>query len=728
MTKQKKKFSRRKFFKRAGIVLGGTVAVVYFGRHAIRRFVYHTGATMDLPSGVLDFDTDLWFEVMPDNTIKLKSPKVEMGQGIFTGFAMLAAEELDVPVEQIKVVPGSSKDSAADMAGTGGSSSTHSLYQNIREVAATLREMLKLAAAKHWSLDVSQIKTDDGKVFAEGKEMTYAELVEATSEWDEPDTPTLKPRSEFKHIGTDRPRIDLAPKVMGEPIFVLDAELPDMRFAVRLEPAYIGATLKSLDTSEAESFPGVEQVVQDSELVAVVADSRYAAEMGALKLAASAEWDVPKMWQQSDIDELVTVGKSSKTSLQKDGKPAKIFEQDEAAVLRQEYRTPLGAHAHLEPNGVVVHVQADKAIAYAGSQNIGFVQQEIAKATGLSKSDVEIRNSYLGGSFGRRVFKSIATDAARISKITGKPIKLFRTRESEFQNGLFRPATHHVLQGKINEDGRIEAVQHDIATGDMGIRMLFGEMGVTMLGADLFSATHGAKFLYDIEHRHANAWDVKMPVPTTIWRGVGMFQNTFAIESFINELAQKAGQDPLQLRISHLTSDDETVQRMKKALEAAAPAWNAPKPEGVGRGIACGEDRKTPAVAVVEVQQVDGQVRVTKVTQVIDPGIAINPEGIRQQVEGCTMMGISASMYEGLFVEDGQIMNSNFHAYPMASLKDTPEIETIILENSEKPSGVGEPPIAPMAPAIAHAIFELTGERKREIPFFKNSDLTTSGF
>ena len=717
-TKQPKSKSRRRFFKRAGIVLGGTVVAIYFGRHIIRRKVYSIASGMQMPAGIINFDTDLWFEVLPDNTVRLKSPKVEMGQGIFTGLAMLAAEELDVHPTQIKVEPGSSKNSAADFAGTGGSGTTLGLYEPIREVAATLREMLKSAAAKHWGIDVSQIQTADGELFANGKKMTYAEVVKVTEKWDKPKAPKLRPRSGFKYVGTDMPRVDLRPKVMGEALFAIDADFPDMRYAVKLECPYIGGKLKNVDFDLAKKIPGVEQVVRDGDLVAVVATNRYSAEMGMMKLQAEAEWEVPKKYTQADFDELVTVGKSTKISLQKEGSPGKYFQKEEADVYRQEYRTPLGAHAQLEPNGAVAHVEKGRATVHIGTQNISFVMRDLASAIGMDSDNIEIKNAFLGGGFGRRFFKSVGVDAARISQIIGKPVGLFRTRESEFQNGFYRPSTHHVLQATLNADGSIEAIQHDLATGDMGVRMLAGNFGVNALGMDLFSAAHGAKFIYDIKNKSANGYHAQMPVVTTIWRAIGMFPNTFAIESFLDELARKSGQDAMQFRLRHLTGKAPLTVRTRKALEAAAPAWNAPKPEGTGRGIALGEDRGTTAVAVVDVRETEGKIRVVKVTQVIDPGVAVNPEGIRQQVEGSVMMGMSAAMYEGLFVEDGKISASNYHLYPIAMMRDTPEIEVVILENADSPSGVGEPPMAPMAPAIANAVFDLTGERKREVPFF----------
>ncbi|NER11855.1 molybdopterin-dependent oxidoreductase [Leptobacterium flavescens] len=715
--KKKKGFSRRKFLKNTGIVIGGGSLLLYFGRHKLRTFAAGFIADMDLPSGVSNFDPDFWFEIMEDNTILFKSPKVEMGQGIFTGFAMLAAEELEVAIEQIKVVPGSSVNSANDMAGTGGSGSTHSLYVSIREVAATMREMLRMAAADYWKVPLEDIRAENGMLLKGSESMSYADIVKNTEQWKTPKTPDLKLASSFKYVGTERKRIDLKPKVMGDAIFAIDTEIPDMLYAVVQYPEYIGGKLKSVDSSEAESTNGVIRVIREDNWVAVVAKNRYAAEMG--KKALKLEWDVEKTWQQQDIDELVKVGNGRTVKLQDKGSASSVIKDDDIEVIHQEYRTSLGVHAQLEPNGVIADVKEDKAVIIMGTQAISFVKRAVSKAINMSSGKIEIRNSFLGGGFGRRYFKFNAPEAARISQILGKPVQVFRDRESEFTDGYFRPSSHHELKAVLNDDGTVKAISHTQATGDMGIKLAAGKMGMNIMGADFISAGHGAKFLYDFPNKKAYVEHIDMPIPTGIWRGVGMFPNGFAVETFIDELARKANTDPIEFRLKHLYSDDPIVKRMKNIIEILRDrsGWNTPAPEGVGRGFACGEDRKTVAAAAVEVQKIDGQIRVTKVTHIVDPGLVINPDGVRQQVEGCIMMGISASMYEGTYVKDGQMTATNYHQYPMASLMDTPEIEVIMVEGSAKPSGVGEPPIAPMAPAIGNAIFDLTGERQRKLPF-----------
>jgi isoquinoline 1-oxidoreductase subunit beta len=719
--KKKKKFSRRKFFKRAGIVLGTTVIGVYLGRNFIRTKVAQFSGDMDLPLGIFNMEPDFWFEVQEDNKVLLKLAKMEMGQGVFTGAAMIAAEELGVPVEQINVQPASTKNGPKDMAGTGGSSSTLGLYIPLREVAATMREMLKTAAAKKWAVDINTISVENGLMTSGTNQMTYAEITKQTTEWVVPKTPALKPSSEFKYIGTERKRVDLVPKVMGDAIFGIDMELPEMLYATILYPPYIGGTLKSVDTSEAESHQGVVKVVKDDNWIGVIAQNRFASVMGSRKLKA--EWEVPKKWQQAEIEEAIKPENGvSYVQMQNDGN-IDILNKEGEDIFSQTYTTPIGVHAQMEPNGTIAHVEGDKALIITGTQWADRVQDNVASAIGIKKDNVEIKTTFLGGGFGGRYFLSTAPAAAKLSKAVGKPVHLLRTREEEFQNRYFRPPSNHRLSAKVGDDGTILAINHVMSSADMAIKSFAGDFALTLVGADFASTGHGTRILYNFKNRYSKVINCELPFPTGIWRGVGQFPNSFAVECFIDELAKKTGKDPIQFRIDHLTDTENPVlMRCKKALETLAEksGWQSPKAPETGRGIALCEDRKSIAVAMIEVQKVSGKIKVTRVVQVIDPGMIINPEGVRMQVEGATMMGISAGMFEATYVKDGQFTASNYHQYPMAMLSDTPEIEVIFIEGSDKPYGVGEGPIGPVAPALANAVFDLTGERIRSLPLVKD--------
>jgi isoquinoline 1-oxidoreductase subunit beta len=716
MSKEKKSFSRRKFLQNGAIVLGGTVVASYFASSPTRRFLAQKVESMDVPAMMSSLQADFWFEILPDNTILLKSPKIELGQGVFTGLAMLAAEELDVSYEQIKVEHASTKNGLFDEMNTGGSSSTSSLYEPIREVAATMREMLKTAAAKKWGVKVSEIETQKGTLMAGTNIMTYAEIAKETKEWEIPKTPELRPKSAFKIVGKSVKRTDLKAKVMGTAKYTLDSELPNMLYAVLLQSPYVNGTIKSIDIKEAESSAGIVKVVQEGELVAVVGNTFYAADSAFKKLKV--EWNIPNKIQQAELIQLVTVGNGKEVNIQREGSAKSIIAAKKASVFKQEYRTPMAAHAQMEVNAAIAHVESDKALIIAGTQGPKVVMDTVSKALGLDKDKIEVQTPFVGGGFGRKAGKGLYMEAALISKAVGKPIKLYNSRQQEFQNSLYRPNTHHVLQAIIAENDEIEAISHDQATPDNLKSFMGTDLIVKVLGADFISAGHGASIMYNIKNKSVSIWNTEVPIPIGIWRGVGMFPNAFAIESFINELAHQTKKDPIAFRIGLLQDEDKISVRSKKVLETLMEksGWNTPKAEGIGRGIAIGNDRKTIAAAAIEVAIVEGKIVVKKVTQVMDVGVSINPEGIKQQIEGATMMGIGAALYEEVTVKDGQIEQSYFSQYPMVTLADTPEITCIILAGDDIPYGVGEPPLAPIAPAISGAVLDLTGQALRSLP------------
>lgn len=718
--KDKNKFSRRKFFQKGAIVLGGTVVASYFGCSPLRRFAAQKTENMDLPAVISSYQPDFWFQILDDNTIQLNSPKVEMGQGVFTGLAMLAAEELEIPLSQIKVKAASTSTEIIDKLGTGGSSSTLSLYEPIREVAATMREMLKLAAAKKWNIDITKIEAKNGYLISSKNKASYAEIAKNTKEWEIPKTPKLKPKSEFKYVGTEQKRIDLEPKVFGTAQYTIDTELPDILHAVTLHSPYFEGKIKTIDFTEAEKSEGVVKVIRKDEIVAVVAATRYAASEALKKIKVS--WDVPKNWQQKDMLELVTVGKTKAINIQKEGRAKAILAKNEGEIYSQEYRTSIAAHATMETFGSVANVNADAVTVIIGTQNQGLIQEQVAKDLDIKKKNVDVQVPYIGGGFGRKTPKNNASTAAYLSKLVWKPVKLIPSREQEFQDSLYRPNTHHVLKAKIGKDGEIEAISHDQATPDMILKTMAGSFSLKLLGADWISAGHGASILYNIENKSTNIWNVEVPYSCGIWRGVGMFANTFATESFIDELAIKTKKHPLDFRRNLLSKSDEIQARMGKVLEELKAKTQTPKNENQGRGYAICSDRKAIAAVAIDVSLVNESIKVDKVTMVFDVGLAVNPDGIRSQAEGCIMMGISAGLFEEILVKDGKMDVENFHQYPLAKLSDTPKIEIVILENSNEPFGVGEPSLSPIAPAIANAIFNLTGKRLRTLPLQKALD------
>ncbi len=713
----KKKISRRKFIVRGTLGTVGTLAIgTYLFRNSIRRSIAGMANTADTPYMGNTKTPIIWFETTAENNIIFHCPKVEMGQGTFTGLAQIAADELEVSIQQMKVIHAATATGNIDSFSTGGSTSVSGLWQPLRELAATMREMIKGEAAKKLEVDITTLSVRDGIISGGGKTLSYAEAVKDVTDWEIPDTPELKNLKDYKFIGKPIPRIDLKDKVFGAPIFGMDATMPGMLFGAVVRPSSIGAKYIDSDTSKAENMPGVIKVVKEKDFVGVVAKSRMEAENA--KKAIQVNWDIEKTWQTKDIEDMIKVGNGEPIVIQKEGKAKSILEDDEG-IITQEYTSPIGAHAQIEPNGAVASVEENKATIMMSTQVINFSRKEVADRLGFDEEQVNIIPTYLGGGFGRRLHTPNAIQAAILSKAVGKPVKCFFDRKEEFQNDTFRPPTHHVLKAKLKSDGSIEAIEHNVSSGDV----MFGsplvpKIAFNIIGADV-GAWRGGMIQYGkIPNYRAISWRVKLPFATSWWRSLGLLANTFAIESFLDELAIKTGKDPVQFRLDQI-QDDERGHRLKEVIKAASNKanWKDGVTNGRAMGFAASTDANTPCAHVAEVSIENNQIKIHKVTCAIDPGIAVNPDQVRAQCEGSIIMGISASIYERMYVEDGQLRPVIYGPYKMALMKHAPkDIDVVILENANAPGAVGEPPMGPIGAAVANAVFRLTGKRLRSLP------------
>lgn len=714
-TKKKKGFSRRKFLVRSAVGVGVLFGAGYLSRPLWRRSLASLANSMESPYLGNTDTPPLWFEILADNSITLLSPKVEMGQGAFTGLAQLAADELEVDVTQINVIHAPTSSGNIDNFATGGSTSIASLWVPLRELAATMREMLKNEAARLLNTEVSALSVENGVISSKEKSLTYGDIAKSVEEWEIPDVPPLKDPATYKFIGKPVPRVDLRDKVIGAPIFGMDATMPDMLYGSIVRPHLIGAKFVSADTSTAEKMPGVVKIVLEDDFVGVIAESYTQAENA--KKAIKVNWATEKNWQSADIEAMIKVGQGSPVSIQKAGSPNKVLKRE--GVITAEYKSPIGAHAQLEPNGAVAWVEDDKATVMVSTQVVRITRREVANRLGLDEKKVDIQPTFLGGGFGRRLHTPNAMQVAVLSKAVGRPVKCFFNRQEEFQNDTFRPPTHHVLKAKLNDNGLIEAMEHNISSGDVlfGSALVPGIAG-TIMGADL-GAWRGGMIQYGkIPNFQAISWRVKLPFATSWWRSLGLLANTFAIESFMDELAIAAGKDPVQFRLDQI-QEDKVGFRLSEVIKAAAAkaGWRDGVHNGRAMGFAASTDANTPCAHVAEVSIEDKQIKVHKVTCAIDPGMAVNPDQIRAQCEGCIIMGQSAAMYEKMTVMDGQLQPTIYGPYQMALMRDAPkEIEVVILENAETPGAMGEPPMGPIGAAIANAVFRLTGQRLREMP------------
>jgi isoquinoline 1-oxidoreductase beta subunit len=654
-----------------------------------------------------------WFIINPDNSVELHIQKIEMGQGIHTALGQIAADELDIPWENLRVVAATTGSAVDDPNGTGNSESVVSHYLPLRNAAATLRDMLRADVATKWGVEASTLIISDGVISHNDKSITFGEVVaQHQGEWQVPEgEPTLKSADQFRYIGQPQARVDLPDKIIGKAGYGHDMRLPNMLWGVVARPTQIGATIASVDPKDAASMPGVVSVIVEDQFVAVAAEnkSQAATALGAMQIT----WNTPQpLLQQADIDRATTVQSGSGVVIQTEGE----VDWSSDGVIRREFRTPMAVHAHLEPQAALVDVKADSVEAWVSTQVPVGLHDAIAGALGRDKAQVKVHPVYLGGGFGRRLEPNLGVEAARLSQAAGRPVYVSWNRAEEFRNGFVRPPTHHVMQGKVSADGTIEAIEHHFASGDVLLTIFPPAVG-TLLGWDI-GAARGAKLYYTAtQGKRTIGQRVALPVATSFWRGLGLLANGFAIESLIDEMAHTVGMDPLAFRLKNLP-DTRFGQRMKRTLQAAADAagWGTPLPAGRARGLACSADAGTCVAQVAEISIVDNQIRVHHVYAAVDAGLVINPTGVQTQTEGGIVMGIGSTLIEQLTVVDGAFSAFNFDKYPLLRNSQSPDITVVITGGEDDPGGMGEPPIGPVAGAVANAVFALTGQRLTSLP------------
>lgn len=705
--------SRRKFLIRAGLGTAGVLAVgAYLFRNPVRRSLFNVMNSLELPYQGNTSDPMIWFEITKDNRVVLHSPKVEMGQGTFTGLAQMAADELEVDISQIRVVHAATSTGNIDGMSTGGSTSVSGLWHPLRELAATTREMLRIEAAKKMDMDVSSLSLENGVITSGEKSMTYAQVATGVIDWEIPETPALKSVSEYTYVGRPLARIDLEDKVYGAPIFGIDAEMPEMLYGTVVRPDKIGSRFISADASEAGQMPGVVAIIEEDDFIGVVARSYIEAENA--KKAIKVNWEGPHNLQQSDLIDKMTVGNGKHTMIQKQGQK---LDGDEVMTL--EFRSPIGAHAQLEPNGVLASVEHDRATIIIATQVVGITRQEVADRLGFDPEAVNVIPTYLGGGFGRRLHTPHAVHAAVMSKMVGKPVKYFFSRKDEFQHDMFRPPTHHILKGRLDDKGYMAGLEHHFASGDVANKsVLTPKFLPTLLGADIGAIRGGLIQYTKTPHLRAVYWHVDLPFATSWWRSLGLLANTFAIESFVDEMALNSGKDAVDFRLRSIP-DDEGGTRLKNVIRAAAEKAGYTEEVKGDRalGLAASVDAGTPCAQVAEVSIHKGEIKVHKVTVALDPGIAVNPDQVRAQCEGCVIMGMSASMFEKMEIKDGSLTPTNYGPYQMALMRHAPkEIDVVLLQGKDSPGPVGEPPLGPVAAAISNAVRRLTGKRLTRLP------------
>ncbi len=674
------------------------------------------------PSGPLD--PLVWIEILPDERVRLFVTKTEMGQGIHTALAQIAGEELEIAWEKLDVIHANTSRGGDSYRGTKGSTSVRTLYDPLRQAAATLREMLRTQAASHLGIPVENLVARDGAFQVAGDpdaRVSYGTLVAGEVDWQVPEADVpLKSATEFKLIGQSIPRIDLPAKVTGQAVYSHDVRVEGMLYGAVAHAPTLEARMVSAQLGQAAEMAGVIQVVIDVEngFAGVVAESRVQAI--AARDTLEIEWDEGYPWQQAELEEIVTVGGPDGTNIRREGDAPSILAR--GASLVAEYRTGFGAHATLETQAALANVHSGAGRVWTSTQFELNVRSSVANALGVEKEQIQVTPTHVGGGFGRKTssgpIADVAVEAALLSRAVGAPVHVSWDRAEEMRCGYFRPLTQHKFSATLDGSGRIEAIEILQASGD-AVYSIFPALVSRVIGFD-FGAARGLLVSYAVPNFEITVWRKTLAVPTGTWRGVGLFPNIFPIESFMDELAHAAGADPLQFRLDHLP-DSPLGQRMRAVLEAAAErsGWGTTLPKGRAQGIACCNDADSVVaqIAEISIDQDTGQIRVHRVTAAMDCGRTINPNGVTAQVEGAIVMGASAALMEEITVKDGRVEAGNFDHYPLLKLRDAPDVETILLQAPDgRPRGAGEPAMGPIAPAIGNALFALTGARLRRLP------------
>jgi len=699
--------SRRAFLKTSTAATGGLimgVSLPLLGAGAAQA-----AGTVHTPNA--------WVHIADDNRITLMVARSEMGQGVYTSMSMLIAEELNVGLKQVQVVaapPAAVYVNALLGAQiTGGSTSVRDGWEKLRVAGAQVRQMLLQAAANQWSVDVASLKADQGMVTGpSGRKASYGQLAEAAAKLPVPEKPVLKDPKDFVLVGKRTKRIDTPAKVNGTAEFGIDVKLPGMVYASLAQCPVIGGKVVSFDAAKAKSMPGVIDVVQIPDGVAVVAASWWQAKKARDTLTI--QWDEGAGAQLSS-EGMINSTRAAAAS----AKPIEIAKpqgdvaaalQGAAKVVEAEYVQPLQAHVPLEPMNFTAHVSGDNILLVGPTQFQQGAQGAVAAALGVKPEAITLKTTYLGGGFGRRLELDFIVQAAQISKAVNKPVKLIWTREDDFTHDFYRPVAVNQLKAGLDASGKPVAMHFKVASQSVTQRA-FGLPANTL---DPFMAEASVPG-YNIPNTRHDLVIHDAGLRVGYWRAVSHNMNAFANESFIDELALAAGQDPYRYRLGLLEGKPRFANVLKLAAEKAG--WGQPLAKGRARGIALMEGYDTYMAQVAEVSLNDaGEVHVHRVTVAVDPGHMVNPDTVEAQIQSSVVFGMGAALKHQITLEAGRVQQTNYNTFQPVRMFEAPKVDIVLVQSQEKPGGIGEPATAVVGPAIANAVAALTGKRVRRLP------------
>ncbi len=683
--------------------------------------------------------------------VEVTVPRSEMGQGILTALSMCVADEMDVAWERVTVKQARADAERYGAQGTGGSESVRTRFMDMRRAGATARALLKTTAAAQWGVNIEDCRTKEGQVLhiQSGRKIGYEKLLGKISKFDLPKEARLKEPSEFAIIGKPKAPIDLDDMLRGRVGYGVDQRPPELLYAAVARCPYFGGGVKSANSKTALAIDGALSTVEiratggNSRVpagIAVVAKTSWAALQA--RDALQIEWSRPKTSPESNTDH-------DRLMLELLDEPPEDVIYDQGETLEQlaqsreihdaNYQLPFLAHASLEPQNCTAQFKDDQLTIWAPTQTPNFSKSLISEATGLAAGKIDVQVTRIGGGFGRRLNNDYAVEAAIIAKVLkAPPVQVLWTREDDLQHDFYRPCSMHRLRSCLDDDGIPLAWDHHLTTP-----AIFAGYQLPPFSdrPGRYEATGAVDMPYSIPNRRCGFSMLPSQVPLGWWRAVSTTHTVFAVESFIDELAHRAGRDPLEYRLSLIDALPASIalrdenypfepDRLRGVLSLAADAigWSQQQAAGRGLGIACCWDHMSYSAVAMEASQPEaGQIKIHRVVSALDCGLVVNPEGVRAQVEGCVIQGLSAALRERIKIENGRVAQSNFHDYPILRQMEAPEhIEVVIQDSAAAPTGAGEPALPAVAPALCNAVFAATRKRYRSLPLDRKN-LTGEG-
>jgi isoquinoline 1-oxidoreductase beta subunit len=696
--------SRREFLKLSAAGGAGLVIGLYLPTQVVGS----------VPPGVA---ANAWVRIAPDNTVTVICHRNEMGQDVHTSLALLVAEELDVDVNKVTVEQAPVNpvyvNALLGAQITGGSTSIRDAWTKLREAGATARVLLVTAAANRWRVPATEcIATDGAVMHASGKRLTYGELAEAAAKLPAPKTVELKKVADFQQIGKQQHRLDSSVKARGQAIYGLDVVQPGMVYASLEQSPVLGGKAVSVDDSRAKTIKGVIAVVNIGEGVAVVADHYWTAKTAREALQITWDYGPGATLTTAQIYQTLKEGAKQDGAIVKQAGDAAKAMQAAARRLSAEYELQLLAHAALEPMNCLALVGDKGCDIWASTQYPQGAQGIAAARSGVDAAKVRIWSQFIGGGFGRRLDVDFIGQAAAIAKaVPGRPVKLIWTREDDIRNDFYRPASYHTLAGGLDAAGNLIAFDYKMVSSSITNRLF---PGVVKDGLDGFMTEGSINLTYGIPNAMQRVVIQEYGLRSGYWRSVSHALNAFAIEGFMDELAHAGGKDPLAFRLGLL----EKVPRQKAVLERVAKesGWDKAAPAGTARGLAMMESYETYQALVAEVRKTADGLKVDRLTYVIDPGVAVHPDQIVAQIHSGAVSGLINTLRSKVTLKDGRVEQSNFHDFPLLRMDQMPDIKVVVAPNGDKPGGMGEVGVPLVAPAVANAVFALTGQRVRSLP------------